>query len=103
MLGVAGTTARSSARRPLANAVLVRFKSAAPAAATSGENVKSFKIYRWDPNVKVSMVQLQYPIFGIQRYDDTAVSSVVLYHVCDYTWNGFSQSAVTLSFAARQC
>lgn len=53
-------------RRPVARAaagvvidrhqVVVRFMSAAPAASTS-ENIKAFKIYRWDPDEKVSLVE----------------------------------------------
>lgn len=61
------TAMRSVAgRRPAARAaagvvidsrqVIGRFMSAAPAASTS-ENIKAFKIYRWDPDQKVSFVE----------------------------------------------
>ena len=42
--GLASAAARSAA---------VRCKSAAAAAAPASDNVKNFKIYRWDPHEKV--------------------------------------------------
>lgn len=43
--------ARAAAERRAAGST--RSKSAVAAAATASENVKNFKIYRWDPNEKV--------------------------------------------------
>ena len=53
MIAVAG---RSLARRPLRAAAVtaaVRCKSAASPSASASENIKTFKIYRWDPDVEV--------------------------------------------------
>lgn len=50
------TTRASAARRSVvAGALVVRCKSAA--AAPAADNVKNFKIYRWDPNEKVKQYQ----------------------------------------------
>lgn len=52
--------------------IVVRVMSAMPAADAS-ENIKNFKIYRWDPNEKVIV---QYLAFG----DPTCLQQSLKYH-----------------------
>lgn len=55
MFATRGSTLVGRPVRLAVATIVARCKSTAtPAAAVASENIKTFKIYRWDPNVKVS-------------------------------------------------